>query len=134
MDPTMGKSSQDSSNYIPYRDSALTWLLKESLGGNAKTIMIAALSPADVNYEETLSTLRSPPSPPAAPAALRAAVWKKSELQKMREIGCLRGAARAGVSTRWRSGVEWGGAPHRHVGSLCAGTRTGRSRLSTQRW
>ena len=34
---------------------------------------------------------------------------KKSELQKMREIGCLRGAARAGVSTRWRSGVEWGG-------------------------
>ena len=44
--------------FIPYRDSVLTWLLKESLGGNAKTIMIAALSPADINYEETLSTLR----------------------------------------------------------------------------
>jgi len=43
---------------IPYRDSVLTWLLKESLGGNAKTIMIAALSPADINYDETLSTLR----------------------------------------------------------------------------
>jgi len=43
---------------IPYRDSVLTWLLKESLGGNAKTIMIAALSPADINYEETLGTLR----------------------------------------------------------------------------
>jgi len=44
--------------HVPYRDSVLTWLLKESLGGNAKTIMIAAISPADDNYEETLSTLR----------------------------------------------------------------------------
>lgn len=45
-------------HFIPYRDSALTWLLRESLGGNAKTIMIAALSPADINFDETLSTLR----------------------------------------------------------------------------
>eukprot|EP00696_Hemimastix_kukwesjijk_P015989 gnl/Hemi2/4282_TR1497_c0_g1_i1.p1 gnl/Hemi2/4282_TR1497_c0_g1~~gnl/Hemi2/4282_TR1497_c0_g1_i1.p1 ORF type:complete len:1126 (+),score=475.80 gnl/Hemi2/4282_TR1497_c0_g1_i1:154-3531(+) len=44
--------------FVPYRDSVLTWLLKESLGGNAKTVMIAALSPADINYDETLSTLR----------------------------------------------------------------------------
>ncbi|ESO93536.1 hypothetical protein LOTGIDRAFT_118976 [Lottia gigantea] len=44
--------------FIPYRDSVLTWLLKDSLGGNAKTIMIATISPADVNYSETLSTLR----------------------------------------------------------------------------
>lgn len=44
--------------YIPYRDSTLTWLLKDSLGGNSKTIMIAAISPADCNYSETLSTLR----------------------------------------------------------------------------
>ena len=36
----------------------LTWLLRENLGGNSKTAMIAAISPADVNYEETLSTLR----------------------------------------------------------------------------
>ncbi|VDD90619.1 unnamed protein product [Enterobius vermicularis] len=43
---------------IPYRDSVLTSLLKNALGGNSKTIMIAALSPADLNYEETLSTLR----------------------------------------------------------------------------
>ncbi|GAA6024219.1 hypothetical protein JCM10207_006785 [Rhodosporidiobolus poonsookiae] len=41
---------------VPYRDSVLTWLLKDSLGGNSKTAMIAAISPAD--YEETLSTLR----------------------------------------------------------------------------
>lgn len=44
--------------HIPYRDSTLTYLLKDSLGGNSKTIMIAALSPADCNYSETLSTLR----------------------------------------------------------------------------
>jgi len=45
-------------DFIPYRDSVLTWLLKENLGGNSKTAMIAAISPADINYEETLSTLR----------------------------------------------------------------------------
>ena len=44
--------------YIPYRDSVLTWLLKDSLGGNSKTVILAAISPADVNYMETLSTLR----------------------------------------------------------------------------
>lgn len=43
---------------VPYRDSILTWLLKDSLGGNSMTAMIAAISPADLNYEETLSTLR----------------------------------------------------------------------------
>ncbi|KAM9792205.1 LOW QUALITY PROTEIN: kinesin-like protein KIF16B [Neosynchiropus ocellatus] len=46
------------SMFVPYRDSVLTWLLKDSLGGNSKTIMIANVSPADVNYGETLSTLR----------------------------------------------------------------------------
>lgn len=43
---------------VPFRDSVLTQLLKNALGGNSKTIMIAAVSPADVNYDETLSTLR----------------------------------------------------------------------------
>ena len=45
-------------HHIPYRDSKLTRLLQDSLGGNTKTIMVAALSPADYNYEESLSTLR----------------------------------------------------------------------------
>ncbi len=45
-------------HYIPYRDSCLTWLLKDSLGGNSKTVILAAISPADVNYVETMSTLR----------------------------------------------------------------------------
>ena len=44
--------------HIPYRDSKLTRLLQDSLGGNTKTIMIAAISPADYNFDETLSTLR----------------------------------------------------------------------------
>lgn len=44
--------------FIPYRDSTLTWLLKDSLGGNSKTIMVATISPANVNYAETLNTLR----------------------------------------------------------------------------
>ncbi len=45
------------SSHVPYRDSKLTRLLQDSLGGNTKTVMVAALSPADYNYDETLSTL-----------------------------------------------------------------------------
>lgn len=44
--------------FVPYRDSSLTRLLKDSLGGNSMTLMIACVSPADYNLEETLSTLR----------------------------------------------------------------------------
>lgn len=44
--------------FIPYRESVLTWLLKESLSGNSKTAMVAAVSPAGGSVEETLSTLR----------------------------------------------------------------------------
>ncbi|AAW41182.2 kinesin, putative [Cryptococcus deneoformans JEC21] len=51
-----GQNKRKKEEHVPYRDSVLTWLLKESLGGNSKTAMIAAISPAD--YEETLSTLR----------------------------------------------------------------------------
>lgn len=49
---------ESKAGHIPYRDSKLTRLLQDSLGGNTKTVMIAAVSPADYNYEETLSTLR----------------------------------------------------------------------------
>ncbi|CAK6432324.1 unnamed protein product [Pipistrellus nathusii] len=45
-------------SYIPYRDSVLTWLLKDSLGGNSRTIMVATVSPAHTSYSETMSTLR----------------------------------------------------------------------------
>ncbi|KAK3327365.1 hypothetical protein B0T19DRAFT_400240 [Cercophora scortea] len=52
------KKKGNSATQVPYRDSVLTWLLKDSLGGNSMTAMIAAISPADINYDETLSTLR----------------------------------------------------------------------------
>ncbi|PSN48270.1 Kinesin-like protein unc-104, partial [Blattella germanica] len=57
---TLGKATKKKkkADFIPYRDSVLTWLLRENLGGNSKTAMIAAISPADINYDETLSTLR----------------------------------------------------------------------------
>lgn len=48
----------ENSPHIPYRDSKLTRLLQDSLGGNSKTIMIANIGPASSNYEETLTTLR----------------------------------------------------------------------------
>ncbi len=56
----LAEASNDSSKnvFVPYRDSILTWLLKDSLGGNSKTIMIATISPSDFNYNESLSTLR----------------------------------------------------------------------------
>ncbi|XP_061164849.1 chromosome-associated kinesin KIF4-like [Saccostrea echinata] len=53
----LGEESQ-ARNHIPYRDSKLTRLLQDSLGGNSYTLMIACVSPADSNMEETLNTLR----------------------------------------------------------------------------
>ncbi|KAM9430740.1 kinesin-like protein KIF1B isoform 8-T8 [Salvelinus alpinus] len=59
VDYTTSKSKKKKkTDFIPYRDSVLTWLLRENLGGNSRTAMVAALSPADINYDETLSTLR----------------------------------------------------------------------------
>ncbi|KAM7141429.1 kinesin-like protein KIF13B isoform 1-T1 [Molossus nigricans] len=54
-DQSAGKNKN---KFVPYRDSVLTWLLKDSLGGNSKTAMVATVSPAADNYDETLSTLR----------------------------------------------------------------------------
>ncbi|XP_026672214.1 kinesin-like protein KIF13B isoform X3 [Ceratina calcarata] len=51
-------SNKNKDKFVPYRDSVLTWLLKDNLGGNSKTVMVATVSPAADNYEETLSTLR----------------------------------------------------------------------------
>ena len=54
----LAERSAKASQHIPYRESVLTWLLRESLGGNSKTLMMAAISPSLDNFEETLSTLR----------------------------------------------------------------------------
>ncbi|GLI69654.1 hypothetical protein VaNZ11_014325 [Volvox africanus] len=48
----------DNHKHVPYRDSKLTRLLQDSLGGNSRTVMIACVSPADSNFEESLNTLR----------------------------------------------------------------------------
>ena len=54
----LSQGKKKNMSMVPYRDSVLTWLLKDSLGGNSMTAMIAAISPADINFDETLSTLR----------------------------------------------------------------------------
>ena len=51
-------AEQSSSRFIPYRNSTLTWVLKDSLGGNSLTLMIATISPAEACVSETMSTLR----------------------------------------------------------------------------
>ncbi|TMW64907.1 hypothetical protein Poli38472_009074 [Pythium oligandrum] len=48
----------EKSSHVPYRDSKLTRLLQDSLGGNSKTLMVACISPADINFDETCNTLR----------------------------------------------------------------------------
>ncbi|KAF4631017.1 hypothetical protein G7Y89_g7124 [Cudoniella acicularis] len=55
-DPKQQRPGKRNKDVVPYRDSILTWLLKDSLGGNSKTAMIACIAPSD--YDETLSTLR----------------------------------------------------------------------------
>lgn len=55
-DQSNGRKNND--KFVPYRDSVLTWLLKDNLGGNSRTVMVATISPAADNFEETLSTLR----------------------------------------------------------------------------
>uniref|UniRef100_A0A7E4ZYZ4 Kinesin motor domain-containing protein n=1 Tax=Panagrellus redivivus TaxID=6233 RepID=A0A7E4ZYZ4_PANRE len=54
----LAEKSGKKEKFVPYRDSVLTWLLKDNLGGNSKTVMIATVSPSADNYEETLGTLR----------------------------------------------------------------------------
>jgi len=54
-DKAMGKAKKD---IVPYRDSALTRILQNALGGNSKTIMVCAISPSSMNFEESLGTLR----------------------------------------------------------------------------
>ncbi|GLV44652.1 Kinesin-like protein at 98A [Carabus blaptoides fortunei] len=53
-----GKTRNSRKRFVPYRDSVLTWLLKETLGGNSKSVMVATISPSSVCYSETVNTLR----------------------------------------------------------------------------
>lgn len=53
-----GSVSTAAGDFVPYRNSTLTWLLKDSLGGNSKTTMLATVSPIERSYGESLSTLK----------------------------------------------------------------------------
>ena len=50
--------AKEKSEFVPFRDSSLTWMLKDIMGGNSKTVMMATISPSHVHFEETLSTLK----------------------------------------------------------------------------
>lgn len=50
--------SEGRNRHVPYRDSKLTFILRDSLGGNSKTVIIANISPSVINFSETLSTLK----------------------------------------------------------------------------
>jgi kinesin family protein 18/19 len=65
--------------FVPYRDSKLTRILKDSLGGNTKTIMIACISPSSLFYDETLNTLNY---------ASRARSIKNKAKRNIQEVGC----------------------------------------------
>lgn len=54
----LAENSDGGNKFVPYRNSSLTRILQNALGGNSQTIMICAISPAQDNYDETLSTLR----------------------------------------------------------------------------
>jgi hypothetical protein len=61
--------------FVPFRDSTLTWLLKDNLGGNSKTVMVAAVSPSPDNLDETISTLRYRPCPSLSSSTLAASFF-----------------------------------------------------------
>ncbi|EOA25837.1 hypothetical protein CARUB_v10019228mg [Capsella rubella] len=87
-------------SHVPYRDSKLTRLLQDSLGGNSKTVMIACISPADINAEETLNTLkyanraRNIQNKPVANKDLICTEMQKmrQQLQHLQAAVCARGA------------------------------------------
>ena len=80
------KGGSFSEDFVPYRNSQLTHLLSESLGGNSKTIMIAALSPASINYDETLSTLRFAQNVSNVKTKTKANINEEAEVtQKMKD-------------------------------------------------
>ena len=83
-DAAASKSGQLDLKKVPFRNSVLTMLLKNSLAGNSKTTMLAAVSPADVNYSESLSTLRYAQS--AKKIATKAVVTQDPTAKLIKEL------------------------------------------------
>ncbi|UJR09601.1 hypothetical protein I4U23_013836 [Adineta vaga] len=106
----------DGNSHVPYRDSKLTRLLQNSLGGNSKTIMIATLGPADYNYDETLTTLRyanrakNIKNQPRINEDPKDALLRKFQEEIARLKERLEGKGKSGrKSRRHRNGQEGGG-------------------------
>ena len=95
-------------NMVPYRDSVLTWLLKDSLGGNSMTAMIAAISPADINFDETLSTLRYADS--AKRIKNHAVVNEDANARMIRELKEELAQLRSKLTTGGGGAIDGGGA------------------------
>ncbi|KXZ43975.1 hypothetical protein GPECTOR_76g796 [Gonium pectorale] len=117
----------DNHKHVPYRDSKLTRLLQDSLGGNSRTVMIACVSPADSNFEESLNTLRyadrarhikNKPTVNRDPVAAQIAVLRNTIAQLRSENVSLKRALAA-------SGSEGAGG----LLSTSAGERLGASAL-----
>ncbi|KAI9367836.1 hypothetical protein BJX61DRAFT_266945 [Aspergillus egyptiacus] len=114
-DVASGKlSKKKSASMVPYRDSVLTWLLKDSLGGNSMTAMIAAISPADINFDETLSTLRYADS--AKRIKNHAVVNEDPNARMIRELK----EELAQLRSKLGGGAAAGGAPAGAAGGVLA--------------
>ncbi|KAJ5781244.1 hypothetical protein N7457_006404 [Penicillium paradoxum] len=113
-DVSAGKKKNAS--MVPYRDSILTWLLKDSLGGNSMTSMIAAISPADINFDETLGTLRYADS--AKRIKNHAVVNEDPNARMIRELkeelAQLRSKLGGGAGPGGAAGAVGGGAPQEY--------------------
>ena len=73
--------------HVPYRDSVLTRLLQDSLGGNSRTLMIACVSPAEINLDETLNTLRCAKGVARAPRLRSGCRQRAPRLRYGRAVG-----------------------------------------------
>uniref|UniRef100_A0A4W5MR22 Kinesin family member 4 n=1 Tax=Hucho hucho TaxID=62062 RepID=A0A4W5MR22_9TELE len=120
----LGDESKKGTGFVPYRDSKLTRLLQDSLGGNSHTLMIACISPADSNIEETINTLRYADrarkikNKPVVNVDPRAAEMKRLK-QQVQELQVMLLHARGGVAP-----VLSGSEPAENVSKILERTRT----------
>ncbi|KAJ1452445.1 P-loop containing nucleoside triphosphate hydrolase protein [Pelagophyceae sp. CCMP2097] len=152
-------SLQKRLRHVPYRNSALTWLLKESLGGNGFATMLAAVAPCDLHYDETVATLkyaerarqvkRSAVPNVSAPTPVKdAALQAQEDDDSSQRVPRSRAKSRAPRSSEGRSDVfktktflNWGGAPSESSnghsyddrGSFDASERLSEGRFETQK-
>ncbi|GAA52799.1 kinesin family member 3/17 [Clonorchis sinensis] len=125
------------STHIPYRNSKLTRLLQDSLGGNSKTAMIANIAPSDYNYEESLSTLRYANRAKNIRNKAKINEDPKDAMlrQFQKEIEMLRKQLEEGMgpSAGVDSGDDSGGEVDDHQKRAARGTKKERPRISKQK-